>query len=96
MSATSFKMLFEQAEEHLDYWVAGAEIDFTEELAGAMEENGVGRAELARRIGSSETYVTKVLRGDVNLTLATMVRLGRALGMGLKLNLVQEDALAER
>ena len=87
MAGPSFKTLFDRAARHADYWVSGAEIEFTEELVRVMGEQGVSRAELARRIGSSQAYVTKVLRGQVSFTLATMVKLSRALGMELKIQL---------
>jgi len=45
-----------------------------------MKANGVSRSELARRLGVSPAYVTKVLRGNVNFTLDSMVRLVRAAG----------------
>ena len=34
---------------------------------------------MARRLGTSPAYVTKVLRGNANFTLATIVKLARAL-----------------
>lgn len=52
----------------------------TEGLHRMMEVNGVSRSELARRLGVSPAYVTKVLRGNVNITLDSMVRLVRAAG----------------
>jgi transcriptional regulator with XRE-family HTH domain len=94
MGMARYNELLRRTEQSLAYWVAGAEIAFTEDLARAMEEKGVSRAELARRIGSSQAYITKVLRGNVNFTMATMVKLARALDMELKLNLAPRDAEA--
>ena len=45
-----------------------------------MEANGVSRGELARRLEVSPAYITKVLRGNVNFTLDSMVRLVRGAG----------------
>ncbi len=80
MKPGTFSELFQQAEQHEDYWVSGAILEFTENLVKEMERQGVTRTELARRLGASPAYVTKILRGKVNFTLATMVRLARALG----------------
>ncbi len=88
MKPKTFPELFEEAERHEDYWVSGAILAFTEDLTHAMEREGVSRAELARRLGSTPAYVTKILRGNVNFTLATMVRLARALGAELQVQLV--------
>jgi transcriptional regulator with XRE-family HTH domain len=87
MKPKTFPELFDEAERHEDYWVAGAILAFTEGLARVMEREGVSRAELARRLGATPAYVTKILRGNVNFTLATMVRLARALGAELQVQL---------
>lgn len=87
MEPKTFADLYREAEMHDDYWVAGLVQDFTEALARRMEEEGVSRAELARRLGTSQAYVTKVLRGNVNFTLATLVKLARAVGGEVKLDL---------
>lgn len=80
MKAKTFPELFREAEKHEDYWVAGAILEFTEDVVREMERQGITRTELAQRLGASPAYVTKILRGKVNFTLATMVRLARALG----------------
>ena len=55
----SFEDLYREAERREEYWVAGAILEFTESLTAAMEDQGVSRAELARRLGVSAAYVTK-------------------------------------
>jgi transcriptional regulator with XRE-family HTH domain len=80
MKKKSFKELFDQAKRQDTYWVASLILDFTEGLHKIMEVNGVSRSELARRLGVSPAYITKVLRGNVNFTLDSMVRLVRAAG----------------
>lgn len=92
MSTRTFAQLFQEAEGHDDYWVAGAILGFTEAVALEMERQGITRSELARRLGATPAYVTKILRGKANFTLATMVRLARALGAELR---VQLDSGAE-
>ncbi len=80
MKKKSFKELFDQAKERDTYWVASLILDFTEGLHRIMEANGVSRSELARRLEVSPAYITKVVRGNVNFTLDSMVRLVRAVG----------------
>lgn len=94
MGMSKYNKLFRRSEQSLGYWIAGVEVEFTEELARVMGEKRVSRAELARRIGSSQAYITKVLRGNVNFTMATMVKLARALDMDLKLRLAPRDVEA--
>jgi transcriptional regulator with XRE-family HTH domain len=80
MKKKSFKELFNQAKSRDTYWVASLILDFTEGLHRIMEVNEVSRSELARRLGVSPAYITKVLRGNVNFTLDSMVRLVMAVG----------------
>jgi transcriptional regulator with XRE-family HTH domain len=44
-----------------------------------MTEQNVSRAELARRLTTSRAWVTKLLRGNANFTLHTMVKVSTAL-----------------
>lgn len=78
MASDSFKKLLNKAKERDDYWVARAISEFTEDLNRLMAQHEVSKAELARRIESSPAYVTKVMRGDTNFTVESMVRLARA------------------
>jgi transcriptional regulator with XRE-family HTH domain len=90
LKSKSFPELFAEAEAHADYSVAGAILEFTESLVREMERQGVTRSELARRIGVTPAYVTKILRGQANFTLDTMVRLARALGSDLHVQIGAE------
>lgn len=63
----------------LDYEVAKVELAFTESLETLMQQRGVNKSELAKRIHTSPAYITKILRGSTNFTLETMVKLVRAL-----------------
>lgn len=83
----SFSALFSLAEQDEDYWTELAIIEFTEELSRLMELRGMTRAELAAAIGSSPPYITKVLKGNVNFTLATMTKLAKALGGVVRVHL---------
>jgi transcriptional regulator with XRE-family HTH domain len=80
MKKKSFKELIDEAKGRDTYWAASMILDFTEGLHKIMETNGVTRSDLARRLGVSPAYITKVLRGNVNFTVDSMVRLVRAAG----------------
>jgi len=54
-------------------------IDFTEKVVAAMRERDMSRVELALRLGVSKAFVTKLLNGNPNLTIRTMVSLAAAL-----------------
>lgn len=82
-----FDAMFESAKESLAYKVELAVLDFTEELVARMACKGVTRAELARQIGCSPAYVTKILRGSTNFTLETMVKVADVLGCKMRTHL---------
>ena len=63
------RRMYEQ--ERLVTWVA-------EEIARAMDENGLSKAELAEKLGTSRAHVTQVLSGSRNMTLRTLADLAWA------------------
>jgi transcriptional regulator with XRE-family HTH domain len=85
-----FNELFEGVEETLAYKTEAAVLEFTEELVARMESQGVSRADLARKIGCSPAYVTKILRGGTNFTLETMVKIADVLGCAVRTHLQPE------
>lgn len=62
------------------YWQESAKIDFAVNLDRRCQEKGISRSQLAEKIGKSPAYITKILRGDTNLTIDSMVKLIRAIG----------------
>ena len=54
-----------------------------EELLQFMKREGIKRTELANRMGVPPSRITKMLDGTENLTIATLVRAGRAVGADL-------------
>lgn len=92
MEAKNFDTLYKEAEAHDDYWPAGIVQEFTEELCDLMKREGVTRLELARRLGTSPGYISKILHGNANFTLATMARLARALRAELSVQLIPAEA----
>lgn len=72
------------------YIHAGIMIEISEAVAGYMEDYSISRVELARRMGCSKAYITKLLRGSSNYTLETLIKLSLALGMKLRVELVDE------
>ncbi len=49
-------------------------------MADYMEENEIGFNELVRRLGTSPSHVTKIQRGEANLTIASLARLFALMG----------------
>jgi hypothetical protein len=70
------------------YQIDRLKVEISERIFNAMNQQGVSNAELARRLGKSRPYVTKLLRGTTNFTLESLVRIGRALSCEVQLELV--------
>src|SRR5690606_19451466 len=80
MKKRSFRNLFAEAEKDPAYWSERAILRVSEEIALAMERARVSRSALARRLGTSPAYVTKILRGNANFTVDSLARIAQALG----------------
>src|ERR1043166_4065927 len=83
-----------KARRSVNYLTEKCVLQYTGEIDRLIESRQVTRAELGRRIGTSPAYVTKVLRGDTNLTVKTMVSLADALGA--KVEIIVLDRSEER
>ncbi|HQT95326.1 MAG TPA: helix-turn-helix transcriptional regulator [Thermoanaerobaculaceae bacterium] len=83
----NYRAFVERVTASVEYKVDVAALEFVEDLVRRMSEAGVSQAELARRLAASEAYVSKVLRGDTNFTLATMVKLATAVGHELHVHI---------
>ncbi len=47
-------------------------LEITEQICALMEEKGINKAELAKKLGKSKGYVTQLLDGRANMTLRTV------------------------
>ena len=65
----------------------------TEQINQALEDRGVTRAEMARRLGVAPSEITMRLRGTRNLTLATISDMLDALGYDVEVH--RSDRRAE-
>jgi transcriptional regulator with XRE-family HTH domain len=84
--------MVEEARKSPDYWVEASILEFTMDIGRLMQEQGISRAELARRLGTSRAYVTKLLGGNANFTLETMTKVAMALGAAVHVHVAARDA----
>ena len=87
----AFSELIRDARTRDDYWIEDAILKFTIRLHERMQEQGISKTELARKLGVSQPYITRVLKGSDNLTVGTMVKLARAVGASLEIFLQESD-----
>ena len=61
-------------------------LEVTELICALMDERGVKRSELARRLGKTRGYVTQLLNGETNMTLRTVSDVLWALDSSLRVS----------
>jgi len=84
------RALVEDAKAAGTYWAEQAKLDFSLALERQRRAANITYAEIAKRIGSSPAYVSKVFRGDSNLTLETMSKLAQSAGGVLEIKIVNQ------
>lgn len=91
MKKKSLDSLFESVKTKDTYWTSKAILEFTSDLYQLMKQRGETKADMARSLKTSQAYITKVFKGDVNFTIDSMVRLTRALGGKVHIHVVTDD-----
>ena len=82
-----FKEKHEKFKDDPEYITEGILLELNEKVVLKMEELNISRTELARRLGKSKPFITKLLDGNHNLTVKTMVSMVLALECDLLLDL---------
>lgn len=81
----------------LSYWISVARMGFENDFNRLFDELDISRAELAKRVGSSPAYVSKLLNGAAgNFQLSTMAKWARAIGAIVQIRLIKEGREAVR
>src|SRR5205807_259539 len=75
------------ARETHEYRAEGASIEFTNAMLTRMRQMGVSRSKLASKIDVNPAYISKILRGDTNFSLETMVKIANALDSDFRCHL---------
>ncbi|WP_295851976.1 helix-turn-helix transcriptional regulator [uncultured Xylophilus sp.] len=90
----SIKRFIEEAKLTDGYWVEKAKLDFSTALEQRRRASGMSYKDVADKIGVSQPYVSKVFRGDSNVTIESMVKLARATGSQLDIRLIDTSVAA--
>lgn len=65
-------------------------LEFAVKLENALADSGMTKKDLAKKINKSQAWISKVLRGDANLTIDTMCELTRAIECHLHLHIAPQ------
>ena len=82
---TMFSELLAAARQKDSYWESRLRHQFASSVLEALAERGISQKEYAKKADVSAGYVSRVLAGNENLSLRTLVKLARVLDLDLDL-----------
>ncbi|SOB76149.1 Helix-turn-helix [Marinobacter sp. LV10R510-11A] len=91
MGINALKKLKEKIHSSETYWFESAKLEFVKALNQRVRRLGMKNKDLANHIDSSPAYISKVMRGDENLTIESMVKLARATGGHIHFHITEVD-----
>jgi transcriptional regulator with XRE-family HTH domain len=86
-----FAKLLGRAKQRPQYWVSKITLEFANTLSDMLKGKEISRKELAKMVETSPAYITKVLRGDANYTVETMVKLAMAVDAKVEIRLLSKE-----
>jgi len=88
-----YQKVLDEVKDTLEYELEGVLIEATEQIVHHMERKEMNRSDLARSLGVSSAYVTKLLSGRPNMTMETLVKVFRALGCKVRVEVESAPAV---
>jgi transcriptional regulator with XRE-family HTH domain len=86
-----FREQLDQFKDDVEFQTEKVILDFTEQVVAYMGKQNMSRVDLAKRLGVSKAFVTKLLNGNPNLTIKTMVSISKTLGCDLNIDICPAD-----
>jgi plasmid maintenance system antidote protein VapI len=86
----TFESMFAKFEKSELYWNELLRLEFSRPVICRMQSEGITRRALAQRLGVTPPQITRWLNGEENMTLSTMVRITRALGLRVRINVEEK------
>jgi len=90
----ALRQFLTDAKKTESYWVEVTKLEFAMALEQRRKAAGMTCKALAEKIGASGAYISKVFRGDTNMTIESMVKLARATGGHLVVRIADSEAEA--
>ncbi|MEW6203559.1 MAG: helix-turn-helix transcriptional regulator [bacterium] len=83
--------LLEELKDDPEFKLERLMLEINEDICRFMEERGITRAELAEKLGTSRAYITKMLNGNPNLTLRSLVNIAHALECEINIRFFEKE-----
>ena len=91
-----FKEIWQELEQTDSFEVEKKILEFTTELYQLMKDRKISKKEFAKRLNTSQAYITKIFRGNANFTIQTMTRLVKALDGELHIHITPKEQQVAR
>lgn len=87
MEKNIFFTLFKEAENDSRYHAEGLKLEIAEQIFKFMEKREVNQTKLAEIMGVNRAYISRILKGNVNLTIETLGKISCGLNSEWKIEL---------
>lgn len=89
-----FKKQLDSLKDNFEFRLESLILDITENISKGMIDKNINRSELAELLKISPAAVTKILNGNANFTLKSLLALSDALDLDLKVEFKEKGAVA--
>lgn len=96
MISKKLNSFIEKAKLNDTYWVEKAKLDYAIQLDKFRKFSEYSNKDLASKLGTSAAYISKIFRGESNLTIESMVKAARAANAELHINLVPNQIITNQ
>jgi len=86
-----FNSIIKDLENDIDFQLEGVLIDINEQIIKHMIDQKMTRKNLADKLGYSKAYITRILQGNHNITVKTLLQIAMALDVEFSLNYKEKD-----
>lgn len=95
MGTAELRQKLEAARNTFEYRLEKNLFEVAEQVCKLIESQGITRSELAQRLAVTPAYITKLLNGNPNLTIKSLLRLSDALGQTLDIRFAPKLTVAQ-
>lgn len=91
--SNALRARFDKLRKTDKYWIDSVKLDFAVAIEAKRREYDRSYTDLARAMGTSNAYISKVFRGDANLTIDSMVKIARAVGCNINIEVGKDISI---
>jgi transcriptional regulator with XRE-family HTH domain len=78
--------------DDIDYILEKQKVQIAEEIIAQMESKHISKAELARKLDVSNSYISKIFKTNINFTLKSLVQISHAIGASISIHFHPKEA----